>query len=46
VIGFRTIFLVGAILEVVGFILVLFLVKESRRQPDQNRRQEIPSTKP
>ena len=45
VIGFRTIFLVGAILEVVGFILVLFLVKESRRQPDQNRRQEIPSTK-
>jgi len=46
VIGFRTIFLVGAILEVVGFILVLFLVKESRQQPDQNRRQEIPSTKP
>ena len=45
VIGFRTIFLVGAILEVVGFILVLFLVKESRRQPDSNRRQEIPSTK-
>jgi hypothetical protein len=25
---------VGAILEVVGFILVLFLVKESRSQPD------------
>ncbi len=45
VIGFRTIFLVGAILEVVGFILVLFLVKESRRQPDSNRTQEIPSTK-
>jgi DHA1 family multidrug resistance protein-like MFS transporter len=34
VIGFRTIFLVGAILEAIGFILVLFLVKESRRQPD------------
>ena len=33
-IGFRTIFLVGAILEVIGFILVLFLVKESRSQPD------------
>jgi DHA1 family multidrug resistance protein-like MFS transporter len=45
VIGFRTIFLVGAILEAIGFILVLFLVKESRRQPDQNRGQEIPSTK-
>ena len=46
VIGFRTIFLVGAILETIGFVLVLFLVKESRRQPDSNRRQEIPSTKP
>ena len=34
VIGFRTIFLVGAIVEAIGFILVLFLVKESRRQPD------------
>lgn len=45
VIGFRTIFLVGAILEAIGFVLVLLLVKESRRQPDQNRRQEIPSTK-
>ena len=45
VIGFRTIFLVGAILETIGFILVLFLVKESRRQPDSNRTQEIPSTK-
>jgi len=45
VIGFRTIFLVGAILEAIGFVLVLFLVKESRRQPDSNRRQEIPSTK-
>lgn len=33
-IGFRTIFLVGAILEMIGLILVLFLVKESRRQPD------------
>jgi predicted MFS family arabinose efflux permease len=31
-IGFRTIFLVGAILEAIGFILVLFLVKESRGQ--------------
>ncbi len=41
VIGFRTIFLVGAILETIGFILVLFLVKESRRQPDQNRKGEI-----
>ena len=46
VIGFRTIFLVGAILEAIGFILVLLLVKESRRQPDSNRTQEIPSTKP
>lgn len=34
VIGFRTIFLLGAILAVIGFILVLFLVKESRRQPN------------
>ena len=33
-IGFRNIFLVGAIIEVVGFILVLFLVKESRDQRD------------
>ena len=34
VIGFRTIFLVGAILEAIGFVLVLFLVKESRRQTE------------
>ena len=33
-IGFRTIFLVAAIVAAIGFILVLFLVKESRRQPD------------
>jgi DHA1 family tetracycline resistance protein-like MFS transporter len=33
VIGFRNIFLVGAIIAAVGFILVLFLVKEPRRQP-------------
>jgi predicted MFS family arabinose efflux permease len=33
-IGFRTIFLVGAIIEAIGFILVLFLVKESRSQRD------------
>jgi DHA1 family multidrug resistance protein-like MFS transporter len=31
-IGFRTIFLVGAILVAIGFILVLFLVKESHSQ--------------
>ncbi len=30
-IGFRTIFLVGAALEVVGFVLVLFLVKEPQK---------------
>jgi len=41
VIGFRTIFLVGAILEAIGFILVLFLVKESRRQQDHGRKGEI-----
>jgi MFS family permease len=34
VIGFRTIFLVGAILVSIGFVLVLLLVKESGRQPD------------
>jgi MFS family permease len=34
VIGFRTIFLLGAVLAAIGFILVLFLVKEPRRQPD------------
>ncbi len=34
-IGFRTIFLVGAIIAAVGFILVLVLVKEPRRQPDE-----------
>ncbi len=33
-IGFRTIFLVGALLEAVGFILVLLLVKEPGRHPD------------
>jgi MFS family permease len=32
-IGFRNIFLVGAIIAAVGFILVLVLVKEPRRQP-------------
>jgi len=32
-IGFRQIFLVGAILAAVGFVLVLLLVKEPRRQP-------------
>jgi MFS family permease len=34
VIGFRTIFLVSAIIAAIGFILVLFLVKEPR--PQQN----------
>jgi MFS family permease len=34
IIGFRTIFLLGAVLAAIGFILVLFLVKEPRRQPD------------
>jgi MFS family permease len=34
VIGFRTIFLLGAILTAIGFVLVLFLVKESPRQSD------------
>ena len=34
VIGFRTIFLVAAIVAAIGFILVLFLVKEPHRQPD------------
>lgn len=33
IIGFREVFLVGAILVAVGFILVLFLVKESRHKP-------------
>jgi MFS family permease len=32
-IGFRQIFLVGAILAAIGFVLVLLLVKEPRRQP-------------
>jgi predicted MFS family arabinose efflux permease len=32
VIGFRTIFLVSAIIAAIGFILVLFLVKEPHRQ--------------
>jgi MFS family permease len=32
-IGFRNIFLVGAILAAIGFALVLALVKEPRRQP-------------
>ena len=32
VIGFRTIFLVGSILTTIGFVLVLLLVKEPRRQ--------------
>jgi MFS family permease len=43
VIGFRTIFLVGAILEAIGLILVLFLVKESRRQESRavNEKSEI-----
>jgi MFS family permease len=34
VIGFRTIFLLGAVLAAIGFILVLFLVKEPRRRSD------------
>jgi MFS family permease len=34
VIGFRTIFLVGGVLAAIGFILVLLLVKEPRRQPE------------
>ena len=34
VIGFRTIFLLGAILAAIGFVLVLLLVKEPRRQSD------------
>jgi predicted MFS family arabinose efflux permease len=34
VIGFRTIFLLGAVLAAAGFILVLFLVEEPRRQSD------------
>jgi len=34
IIGFRTIFLLGAILAAIGFVLVLLLVKESPRQPD------------
>lgn len=33
VIGFRTIFLLGAVLAAIGFILVLLLVKEPRHQP-------------
>jgi predicted MFS family arabinose efflux permease len=32
-IGFRNIFLVGAILAAIGFALVLALVKEPRHQP-------------
>jgi len=34
IIGFRTIFLLGAALAAIGFILVLLLVKEPRRQSD------------
>jgi len=34
VIGFRAIFLLGAVLAAIGFILVLLIVKEPRHQPD------------
>ena len=42
VIGFRTIFLVGSILTAIGFVLVLFLVKEPPRQA-QNPAAEPPA---
>ena len=44
-IGFRQIFLVGAILAAIGFVLVLLLVKEPRRQPI-GAPQEAPSKEP
>ena len=34
IIGFRTIFLLGAVLAAISFVLVLLLVKEPRHQPD------------